>query len=121
MPDKQDNRQPRKMRGLYGKVNISVSTLNKVIVGGILAMVLILAYGIRHSGYKVEFDTLGGTPVESQVKMYGDLVDEPEEPTREGYTFAGWYLDENCTREWIMEESLVSEPMTLYARWEKAQ
>ena len=104
-------------RGLYRHVKISVKTLDKVIIGGIIAMVLILGYGIANNGYTVTFDSNGGTDVPAQELMYGDYVAEPEPPTREGYTFAGWFKDENCLYEWNMEEHQVAEPMTLYALW----
>lgn len=104
-------------RGLYRHVKISVKTLDKIIVIGIVAMVLILAYGIAHNGYTITFDSNGGTDVPAQELMYGDLVAEPEPPTREGYTFGGWFKDENCLYEWNMEEYQVAEPMTLYALW----
>ena len=104
-------------RGLYRYVKISVKTLDKIIVIGIVAMVLILAYGIAHNGYTITFDSNGGTDVPAQELMYGDLVAEPEPPTREGYIFAGWFKDENCLYEWNMEEYQVAEPMTLYALW----
>lgn len=104
-------------RGLYRYVKISVKTLDKIIVIGIVAMVLILAYGIAHNGYTITFDSNGGTDVPAQELMYGDLVAEPEPPTREGYTFGGWFKDENCLYEWNMEGYQVAEPMTLYALW----
>lgn len=104
-------------RGLYRHVKISVKTLDKIIIGGIIAMVLILGYGILNNGYTVTFDSNGGTDVPAQELMYGDHVAEPEPPTREGYTFGGWYRDENFHYLWDMEENLVAEPMTLYALW----
>ncbi|MBQ6718866.1 MAG: InlB B-repeat-containing protein [Oscillospiraceae bacterium] len=104
-------------RGLYRHVKISVKTLDKIIIGGILAIVLILLYGVSNNGYTITFDSNGGTDVPAQELMYGDLVVEPEPPTREGYTFSGWFKDENCLYEWNMEEYQVAEPMTLYALW----
>ena len=112
------HKQPQSsFRGLYRYVKISVKTLDKVIIGGIIAMVLVLGYGILNNGYTINFDSNGGTDVPAQELMYGDLVAEPEPPTREGYTFGGWFKDENCLYEWNMEEYQVAEPMTLYALW----
>jgi len=121
-----DQREPAKQpessfRGLYRHVKISVKTLDKMIIGGILAIVLILGYGIANNGYTVTFDSRGGTDVASQEKMYGDLVDVPEPPTREGYVFAGWYADENCNNVWDMENYIVNDDLTLYAAWEKIE
>ena len=121
-----DQQDPRKepqssFRGLYRHVKISVKTLDKMIIGGILAIVLLLGYGIANNGYTVSFDSKGGTDVASQPKMYGELVDVPEPPTREGYTFTGWYADENCLYEWDMETYIVNDSITLYAGWEKIE
>ena len=119
--DQQDSRkQPESsFRGLYRHVKISVKTLDKMIIGGILAIILILGYGIANNGYTVTFDSKGGTDVVAQDKMYGDLVDVPEPPTREGYVFTGWYADENCVNVWDMETYIVNDDLTLYAGWEK--
>ena len=108
-------------RGLYRHVKISVKTLDKVIIGGLLAIVLILGYGISNNGYTVTFDSRGGTDVVSQDKMYGDLVDLPQPPTREGYTFTGWYADPNCTNLWEMDSYIVNDDLILYAGWEKIE
>lgn len=39
----------------------------------------------------------------------------PPDPVKTGYTFAGWYLDEECMD--LFEGGVVSEDMTLYAGW----
>lgn len=44
----------------------------------------------------VRFESNGGSSVEPQTIKYGELLTEPDKPTREGYTFVGWYLDEQC-------------------------
>jgi len=121
--DQQDSRsQPQSsFRGLYRHVKISVKTLDKMIIGGIIVIILLLAYGIANNGYTVTFDSKGGTDVASQPKMYGEYVDVPEPPTREGYVFTGWYADENCVNIWDMENYIVNDSMTLYAGWEKIE
>ena len=121
-----DQQDPRKepqssFRGLYRHVKVSVQTLDKIIIGGILAIVLILGYGIINNGYTVTFDSKGGTDVVSQEKMYGDHVDLPDPPTREGYVFTGWYAEENCVNVWDMENYIVNDNLTLYAGWEKVE
>lgn len=104
-------------RGLYRNVKISVKTLDKIIIGGIAAIVVLVLFGVANNGYTVTFDSNGGTDVPSQELMYGDLVAEPEPPSREGYEFAGWYSDENCIYPWDMKNNQVSRSMTLYAAW----
>lgn len=114
-----DQKSPPPMRGLYRHVKISVKTLDKIIIGGIIILVVLILYGVANNGYTVTFDSRGGTDVPSQELMYGDLVEEPDPPTREGYTFAGWYSDENCRYQWDMDTNQVSQSMTLYADWEE--
>ena len=116
--------EPRKepqLRGLYGKVKIPVKVLDAVIVIGFIALVLVLLLGMQNRGYTVSFDSLGGTPVEAQKHMYGEPVDIPEPPTREGFSFAGWYQDRDCAYLWDIENAPVQQSMTLYAKWEKAE
>ena len=57
----------------------------------------------------------------AQNQMYGQLLDIPEPPTREGYTFTGWYEDPTCFNLWDMENDTVESDMTLYAGWEKLE
>ena len=107
----------RKLRGLYDRVNISVSNLNIIIIVLSILLVLCMAIGIANRGYQVSFDSLGGTAVESQKQMYGEALQAPEPPTRVGYVFDGWYRDMNLTIPWNEEEDVITEPVTLYAGW----
>ena len=108
-------------RGLYRHVKISVKTLDKIIVFGIAAIIVLVLYGVANNGYVITFDSKGGTDVPSQDAMYADYVIEPENPTREGYVFTGWYSDENCIYLWDMENGQIAQSMTLYAGWEKIE
>jgi uncharacterized repeat protein (TIGR02543 family) len=108
--------EERKLRGLYRHVKISVKTLDRIILVGIAAIVLVLIFAVSHSGYTVTFDSKGGTDVASQELRYGDVIQEPEAPTREGYTFDGWYADENLGTLWDFGTA-VEGSMTLYAGW----
>jgi len=43
--------------------------------------------------YTVTFDTDGGSNVASQTVELGKLATKPADPTKEGYTFVGWYYN----------------------------
>ena len=45
--------------------------------------------------YTVTFDSKGGSVVESQTVSAGGKATAPAEPTKTGYTFAGWFKDED--------------------------
>ena len=107
-----------KFRGLYRYVKISVKQLDMIIAACILVIIIVVAMELMDPGFTVSFNSLGGTDVAPQEQMYGDLIDVPEPPTREGYVFTGWYADENCTQRWVMDYSQVGQDTTLYAGWE---
>lgn len=66
----------------------------------------------------VRFESNGGSAVEKQKVQKGSVATEPDDPTKSGYTFYGWYADENFTgKEFDFEKTAVSETMTLYAKW----
>ncbi len=69
--------------------------------------------------YIVEFDSQEGTAVESKTVKEGSLVAKPEDPTREGFVFAGWFKEPNCVTEWKFGENTVNESLTLYAKWSR--
>ena len=66
----------------------------------------------------VTFDSQGGTSVDAKEVADGYTVDIPTEPTRNGYTFTGWYKDSACTEgnEWSFDTPVTSN-ITLYAKW----
>lgn len=68
----------------------------------------------RAAEYTVRFETGSGTSVSDQVIAHGGKVAMPAVPEREGYIFAGWYLDGAA---WNFDEMTVSGDMTLVARW----
>lgn len=56
------------------------------------------------------------TPFSTSVVKKGNTVGVPAEPTKDGYSFAGWYTDVNCTTAYDFNTS-VNEDITLYAKW----
>ena len=66
----------------------------------------------------VRFESNGGSTVEKQKIQKGSVATEPDDPTKSGYTFYGWYADENFTgEEFDFENTSVNETMNLYAKW----
>jgi uncharacterized repeat protein (TIGR02543 family) len=111
----------REFRGLYKHVNISVATLDKIIIGCVAVIVLLLALELRNPGFTITFDSKGGTDVAPQQQMYGEYLEVPEPPTREGYEFTGWYTDYACDSKWIQDYYKIDSDLTLYAGWQPIQ
>ena len=119
-PESQTEKLPP-FRGLYRHVKISVKALDCVIVACILVILAVVALEMRNPGFTISFDSKGGTDVPAQTQMYGELLEVPEPPTREGYTFTGWHTDTACRVPWNVEERTIETDMTLYAGWEKTE
>ena len=69
------------------------------------------------STYIITFDSQGGSTVSSQAVEHGGKVTEPTAPTKEGYTFGGWYKESGCTSAWNFNTDTVTADVTLYAKW----
>ena len=68
--------------------------------------------------YTITFETNGGSTIAPKTVDEGIILKKPDDPTKAGYTFAGWYTDANLTKAYDFENAVVSD-MTLYAKWEK--
>lgn len=68
--------------------------------------------------YYVKFDSCGGSDVSDQLLQSGATARKPENPTRKGYTFAGWYTDKNYTEKFDFDTK-VKKTTYLYAKWTK--
>ena len=66
--------------------------------------------------YTVTFDTNGGNGVESQTVRANTVAEEPNAPEKEGYTFEGWYSDENLTDKFDFATKITGN-IILYAKW----
>ena len=69
--------------------------------------------------WTVAFNSNGGSACDTKFVATADgkLV-KPADPTRDGYTFGGWYTDEACTEAYKFDAAVTAD-MTLYAKWTK--
>ncbi|MBQ4642413.1 MAG: InlB B-repeat-containing protein [Oscillospiraceae bacterium] len=65
----------------------------------------------------VKFVTNGGSVVQDMIVIYGEKIPKPQNPVREGYTFAGWYKDIHLQEQWDFDKDVVESSMYLYAKW----
>ena len=67
--------------------------------------------------YEVSFDTDGGSDVSPAYIYYNDKVTKPEDPTKEGYTFNGWFIDSAKLIPYDFDDPVTSD-LTLYAKFD---
>lgn len=64
----------------------------------------------------INFDSNGGSKVESQTIKHGTKVNKPTPPTKLGYIFVGWCTSKALDQEFDFESSIY-ENITVYAKW----
>jgi len=68
--------------------------------------------------YTVTFNSQGGSAVPSKSVQQGTKAKVPTPaPTREGFTFGGWYKESSCINAWNFSADVVTANTTLYAKW----
>ena len=71
--------------------------------------------GVATTSYQVIFKAEDGTEIETKIVEYGKTVAKPENPTREGYRFLGWFTEDGKAFDF---STPITKSMTLTAKWE---
>ena len=72
--------------------------------------------GNMDNAYRVLFNDGATTLYIVTDLSAGDKLTKPEDPVKDGYTFAGWHKDTACTQPWDFNDGITGD-MTLYAKW----
>ncbi|MBY0217536.1 tail fiber protein [Paenibacillus illinoisensis] len=70
-----------------------------------------------HAPRTIHFDSNGGSEVPEQNVNYGDKTNKPDDPTKVGHTFAGWFTDSGLSQAFDFDNTPVTGDLTLYAKW----
>lgn len=66
--------------------------------------------------YTVTFDTDGGTVIPSESVRSGSKATKPADPTKESYTFDGWYSEDTFTTVFDFDDPITADT-TVYAKF----
>ena len=67
--------------------------------------------------HTLTFETNGGSAIEPITVRHGNAVARPADPTKDKYTFIGWYVDPEFTEEYDFATVLEADK-TIYAKFE---
>lgn len=67
--------------------------------------------------YTVTFDSQGGSGITSVEAIDGSTITAPEDPTKDGWDFDGWYKELTCKNAWNFAADTVTGNITLFAKW----
>lgn len=67
--------------------------------------------------HTLTFDTMGGSAIDPITVRHGNAVARPADPTKDKYTFIGWYVDPEFTEEYDFATVLEADK-TIYAKFE---
>lgn len=68
--------------------------------------------------YTLSFQTAGGSAIASREYRPNDYLEQPADPEREGYAFAGWYQDAEFIRQFnFAGNRMPAKNVTVYAKW----
>lgn len=77
---------------------------------------LVIAYSCYPYYSTIIYVSNGGSAIAPTTLPIGASVSAPDAPTKPGYLFAGWYVDESLENEYSFS-NMPQESMTLYAKW----
>lgn len=67
----------------------------------------------------VKFETGEGSNISDVTVINGKAVAQPEDPTRSGYIFTGWFADSEYKTPFDFAAQKITADTTVYARWAK--
>ena len=80
-----------------------------------------LHWDMLRDGYVIGFISNGGSYVSPIGQRYGSAITKPADPTKEGYSFAGWYLDEELTKPYTIPDVMPDQDTLAFAKWTPVQ
>lgn len=95
-----------------------------IVLLGVLFVVALAACGGGDDDdgkFTVTFETYGGTQIEPYRLAEGETIQKPEDPTKDLFTFDGWFADADFTAAYTFGQKMPAHDVTVYARWTSRQ
>ena len=69
--------------------------------------------------YKVTYEVNGGSAIAEGTVVNGKTLEKPVDPVKDDHVFLGWFTDETFTTPFVFGTTIVTNDVTLYARYAK--
>jgi len=90
-------------------------TVESLLNTPLTADIRVFAKWLTIAQYTITFDSDGGSAVSPIAAHGGEAIFEPSAPTKEGFTFGGWFV-EDYSYEYVFSV-MPGYNLTLYAKW----
>jgi uncharacterized repeat protein (TIGR02543 family) len=104
--------------GWFAKPDFSGGKVDTILQGSTGDRILYARWVI--DTFKVTFTPNDGSAVDAQKVTYGGKATQPT-CQRTGYALEGWYTEAECTTAWKFATDVVTQSITLYAKWDTAR
>lgn len=87
----------------------------------VIGMLFFLVACQTTTSLTLKFNTQGGSLISDMVIEEGSVLIMPTDPTKEGYSFEGWFIDQTLDQAFsssFLQENKDEETITLYAKWD---
>ncbi len=88
-----------------------------VVVAAFILLIIIIKFMVKHWKYVIRFKTNGGSSVGRVRASKGEYFVLPEPPVKDGYVFAGWFIDKALKVRFIGNCMTRRRSFKLYAKW----
>ncbi len=97
--------------------NIALFVAIGVIALIVVALIIwIIVASVRRKKFKVKYNAMGGRFSNGQKVRFSRNLGYPNNPTRRGYQFMGWYTNKKCTKKFDAATHR-GGCVTVYAKW----
>jgi uncharacterized repeat protein (TIGR02543 family) len=103
--------------GWYTSVDLGVTLGDAWDFSTLITQDMILYAKWTINTYTITYVLSGGSFTAPANVVYGNQTVAPSNPTRFGYTFSGWYLENTFTTQYNFNEPMPAQSFSLFAKW----
>ena len=96
-----------------------------VVLFAVFSVFFVVSCTTQSSSFTISFNPNGGSFIPAITTEGNSIIELPDNPTKEGYSFVGWYWDNDIFSDPFTASSLLDRPifnsLIVYAKWEEEE